>query len=394
MKKILVLNSGSSSLKYRLFAFDENSSELLTKGLAERIGLDESRIIWQNKEGEKNVITCDLENHEAALKKVLELLVGNGLETIDELAGIGHRLGHGGEIFKKSVLIDDDNLQIIRETQNLLPLHGKAFMLGIDALKKLLPNVLQVATFDTAFHQTMPEEAFLYALPWEQYTKYKIRRYGFHGTSHYFVSRELQKLMPEAKKVITCHLGSGGSITAIKDGKSVDTSLGFTGTAGVVMGTRCGDLDAFVPLYIMQTQNKTADEVHLMLHKECGFYGLSDGYSDSRDIEEQYINGDKKAKIAYDVYVHGIIKYIGAYAAVLGGVDAIVFTAGIGENSPMLRKMVCDKLDYLGVKLDDNANNIRGEVREISLNESKVKVWVIPTNEEQVIAEETYKLIA
>ena len=394
MKKILVLNSGSSSLKYRLFAFDENSSELLTKGLAERIGLDGSRIIWQNKEGEKNVLTWDLENHEAALKKVLELLVGNGLETIDELAGIGHRLGHGGETFKESVLIDDDNLQIIRETQNLLPLHGKAFMLGIDALKKLLPNVLQVATFDTAFHQTMPEEAFLYALPWEQYTKYKIRRYGFHGTSHYFVSRELQKLMPEAKKVITCHLGSGGSITAIKDGKSVDTSLGFTGTAGVVMGTRCGDLDAFVPLYIMQTQNKTADEVHLMLHKECGFYGLSDGYSDSRDIEERYINGDKKAKIAYDVYVHGIIKYIGAYAAVLGGVDAIVFTAGIGENSPMLRKMVCDKLDYLGVKLNDKANSIRGQLREISLNESKVKVWVIPTNEEQVIAEETYKLIA
>ena len=394
MKKILVLNSGSSSLKYRLFAFDNNQSSLLAKGLAERIGIGNSTLTFQVTGKDKQKFALDLPNHEVALQEIFKLLLSSVLEAMDELSAVGHRLGHGGETFKQSTLITKDNIEQIREAQELLPLHGKAFMLGIDAMQKLLPNVPQVATFDTAFHQTMPKEAYLYALPQEQYTKHKIRRYGFHGTSHYYVSRELQKLMPSAHKVITCHLGSGGSITAIKDCKSIDTSLGFTGTSGITMGTRCGDIDGFVPLYIMQSQNKTADEVHMMLNKECGLYALSGGYSDSRDVEDRYMAGDEQAITAYDVYIHSIIKYIGAYVAVLGGVDAIVFTAGIGENSPFLRQKVCEKLEYLGLKLDLKANDMKGQTREISTPDSKVKVWVIPTDEELVIAEDTYKLTA
>lgn len=394
MKKILVLNSGSSSLKYRLFAFDAAQSKLLAKGLAERIGIGNSILTFQPTGQDKQKFSLDLPNHEVALQEIFKLLLGSVLNSLNELSAVGHRLGHGGETFKQSTLITPDNLNQIREAQELLPLHGKAFMLGIDAMQKLLPDIPQVAVFDTAFHQTMPKEAFLYALPQEQYTKHKIRRYGFHGTSHYYVSRELQKLMPSARKVITCHLGSGGSITAIKDGKSIDTSLGFTGTSGVTMGTRCGDIDGFVPLYIMQSQNKTADEVHLMLNKECGLYALSGGYSDSRDVEDRYLAGDEQAITAYDVYIHSIIKYIGAYVAVLGGVDAIVFTAGIGENSPLLRQKVCEKLAYLGLKIDIQANNMKGQTKEISAPDSKVKVWVIPTDEELVIAEDTYQLTA
>lgn len=394
MKKILVLNSGSSSLKYRLFSFNNNEHTLLAKGLAERIGLDGSTLSFQQTGQEKQKFSIDLPNHEVTLKEILNLLLKNVLSSIDELSAVGHRLGHGGETFKSSTIITKDNIAQIREAQNLLPLHGKAFMHGIEAMQKLLPDIPQVAVFDTAFHQTMPEKAYLYALPMEQYTKHHIRRYGFHGTSHYFVSRELQKIMPSAHKIISCHLGSGGSITAIKDGKSIDTSLGFTGTGGIVMGTRCGDIDAFVPLHIMQTQNKTSEEVHLMLNKECGLYALSGGYSDSRDVEDRYIAGDKMAHTAYDVYIHGIIKYIGAYIAVLGGVDAIIFTAGIGENSPLLRQKICEQLSYLGIKLDEKNNQLRGQTAEISTPDSKVKVFVIPTDEELVIAEDTYRLTA
>ena len=394
MKKILVLNSGSSSLKYRLFSFNNNEHTLLAKGLAERIGLDGSTLSFQQTGQEKQKFSIDLPNHEVTLKEILNLLLKNVLSSIDELSAVGHRLGHGGETFKSSTIITKDNISQIREAQNLLPLHGKAFMHGIEAMQKLLPDIPQVAVFDTAFHQTMPEKAYLYALPMEQYTKHHIRRYGFHGTSHYFVSRELQKIMPSAHKIISCHLGSGGSITAIKDGKSIDTSLGFTGTGGIVMGTRCGDIDAFVPLHIMQTQNKTSEEVHLMLNKECGLYALSGGYSDSRDVEDRYIAGDKMAHTAYDVYIHGIIKYIGAYIAVLGGVDAIIFTAGIGENSPLLRQKICEQLSYLGIKLDEKNNQLRGQTAEISTPDSKVKVFVIPTDEELVIAEDTYRLTA
>lgn len=392
MKKILVLNSGSSSLKYRLFAFEKDKSQLLAKGLAERIGIDNSTLTFQVTNQEKQKFSLPLPNHEVALQEIFKLLLNSVLNSLDELSAVGHRLGHGGEIFKQSTLITTANIDQIREAQELLPLHGKAFMLGIDAIQKLLPQTPQIATFDTAFHQTMPKKAFLYALPQEQYLKHKIRRYGFHGTSHYYISREAQKLMPSAHKIISCHLGSGCSITAIKDGQSIDTSLGFTGTSGIVMGTRCGDIDGFIPLYIMQSQNKTADEVHQMLNKECGLYALSGGFSDSRDIEERYLAGDEQAITAYDVYIHSIIKYIGAYVAVLEGVDAIVFTAGIGENSPLLRQKICEKLAYLGVKLDLQANDMKGQTREISAPDSKVKIWVIPTDEELVIAEDAYKL--
>ena len=394
MKKILVLNSGSSSLKYRLFSFENNEHFLLAKGIAERIGLDGSTLTFQKNGQEKQKFSLSLPNHEITLKEILNLLLKNVLSSIEELSAVGHRLGHGGEIFKNSTIITKDNISQIREAQSLLPLHGKAFMHGIEAMQNLLPNVPQVAVFDTAFHQTMPQKAYLYALPMEQYTKHHIRRYGFHGTSHYFVSRELQKMIPSAHKVISCHLGSGGSITAIKDGKSINTSLGFTGTGGIVMGTRCGDIDAFVPLHIMQTQNKTSEEVHLMLNKECGLCALSGGYSDSRDVEDRYLAGDEMAKTAYDVYIHGIIKYIGAYIAVLGGVDAIIFTAGIGENSPLLREKICENLAYLGITLDKDKNLLRGQKTEITTPDSKVKVFVIPTDEELVIAEDTYRLTA
>lgn len=365
----------------------------MAKGLAERIGLPASCITYQEPEQEKRKIQLDLPNHQAVLQEVFKLLSANVLPSMSELAAVGHRLGHGGEMFKQSTLINALNIEQIREAQNLLPLHGKAFMLGIDAMQKLMPDLPQVAVFDTAFHQTLAPEAYLYALPEELYSKYHIRRYGFHGTSHRFVAREMARLEPQAKKIISCHLGSGGSITAIKDGKSIDTSLGFTGTGGVVMGTRCGDIDAFIPLYIMQTQNKTAEEVHLMMNKESGFLGLTGEYSDSRDIEDLYLAGNPKAIQAYDVYIHGIIKYIGAYVAVLGGVDAIAFTAGIGENSWLLRQKVCEKLAYLGVELDAKANQVRGQVAQISSPSSKVKVWVIPADEERVIAEDTYELI-
>ena len=393
MEKILVLNSGSSSLKYQLFAFEGNNHQLLAKGLAERIGLDGSSITFQITGQEKQKLLLNLPNHEVTLQEIFNLLLKGALNSLDELSAVGHRLGHGGETFKFSTLITQDNIEQIRDAQSLLPLHGKAFMLGIDAMTKLLPALPQIAVFDTAFHQTMPQEAYLYALPEEQYSKHHIRRYGFHGTSHRYIAREMARLEPQAHKVISCHLGSGGSITAIKDGQSIDTSLGFTGTGGITMGTRCGDIDAFVPLYIMQTQNKTADEVHLMMNKESGLYALSGGFSDSRDVEDRYMAGDAKAIAAYDVYIHSIIKYIGAYVAVLGGVDAIAFTAGIGEKSPFLRQKVCEKLAYLGVELDLEANKVRGEEVKISTPNSKVSVWVIPTDEELVIAEDTYDIL-
>lgn len=394
MKKILIINSGSSSLKYQLFSCDGNNFEVLCKGLAERIGIEGSSVSFQAKGGEKQVFKITLDDHKTTLKFILDLLLKNSLKSIDELWGIGHRLGHGGEYFDKSVIIDDDVMQKIYATKDLLPLHGKAFIYGIEAMQALLPEIKQVATFDTAFHQTMPKESYLYALPDEQYEKYRIRRYGFHGTSHYYVSNELSKVAPQAKKVISCHLGSGASITAIKDGKSIDTSFGFAASCGIVMGTRCGDIDAYIPLYIMQTQGKTAEEVNLMLNKESGLFALSGGYSDTRDIEKKYYENDEKAITAVNIYVHNIIKYIGAYTAELGGVDAIIFTAGVGENSSFLRQKICERLLFMGVEIDEVANQTRGEFVELSTQNSKVKIYVIPTNEELVIAQDTYNLLS
>ena len=394
MKKILVINSGSSSLKFQLFATDGNEYKVIIKGLAERIGIDGSNISYQKEGEEKQVETIPLDNHKTTLKAILDILLKGSLKSIDELWAIGHRLGHGGEYFDKSVVIDDEVMEKIYETKDLLPLHGNAFVYGIEAMKSLLPNIKQVATFDSAFHQTMPKEAFLYALPLEQYEKYRIRRYGFHGTSHYYVSNELRKIMPSAEKIISCHLGSGSSINAIKNGKSIDTSFGFAASCGVTMGTRCGDIDAYIPLYIMQTQNKTADEVNQMMNKESGLWALSGGYSDTRDIEKMYDEGNEQAITTINIYVHNVIKYIGAYTAEMGGVDAIIFTAGIGENSSFLRQKICERLKFMGVEIDEEKNKLRSQFVELSTPASKVKVYMIPTNEELVIAQDTYKLCA
>lgn len=392
MDKILVLNSGSSSLKYQLFNVDGGNYEVVAKGLAERIGIDGSFVSIKIGDGEKIVKEVALPTHQEAIKEVFALLLNGVLKSMDELSGVGHRVVHGGEYFDRSVLVTDEVVDRIAELCTLAPLHNPAALLGIKAVKALLPNVPQVVAFDTAFHQTMKPEAYMYALPKEQYKQYKIRRYGAHGTSHLFVSREAAKLIGKAGKIITCHIGNGASISAVKDGICTDTSMGFTPLAGVVMGTRSGDVDPFVPLYIMKTQNKTVEEVDNLLNKQSGMFGLC-GFSDNRDVETRYFAGDKDAIVAMQVYTYSIVKYIGAYTAAMGGVDAIVFTGGVGENGSEVRKLVCERLAFMGIELDEEANKKRGQTIEISKPGSKVRVFVIPTNEELVIAQDTMKLI-
>ncbi len=392
MDKILVLNSGSSSLKYQLFNVDGGNYEVVAKGLAERIGIDGSFVSIKIGDGEKIVKEVALPTHQEAIKEVFALLLNGVLKSMDELSGVGHRVVHGGEYFDRSVLVTDEVVDRIAELCTLAPLHNPAALLGIKAVKALLPDVPQVVAFDTAFHQTMKPEAYMYALPKEQYKQYKIRRYGAHGTSHLFVSREAAKLIGKAGKIITCHIGNGASISAVKDGECMDTSMGFTPLAGVVMGTRSGDVDPFVPLYIMKTQNKTVEEVDNLLNKQSGMFGLC-GFSDNRDVEAKYFAGDKDAIVAMQVYTYSIVKYIGAYTAAMGGVDAIVFTGGVGENGSEVRKLVCERLAFMGIELDEEANKKRGQTIEISKPGSKVRVFVIPTNEELVIAQDTMKLI-
>ncbi|MBO7556669.1 MAG: acetate kinase [Alphaproteobacteria bacterium] len=393
-KKILVLNSGSSSLKYQLFDVDGDKYTVLAKGLAERIGIEGAFVSMKIGDGEKQIKEMPLPTHQEAIKAVFDLLLSGPLKSLDELAGVGHRVVHGGEYFNRSVLITNDVIEKIEELCALAPLHNPAAILGIKAIKNLLPNIEQVAVFDTAFHQTMKPEAFMYALPKNQYKDYKIRRYGMHGTSHLYVSQKAIELLgnPEHSKVITCHIGNGASIAAVKDGICIDTSMGFTPLAGVVMGTRCGDLDPYIPLYIMKTQNKSIDEVDKMLNKQSGMFGLC-GLSDNRDVEVKYFAGDQEAIIAMQVYSYCIVKYIGAYIAAMGGVDAIVFTGGVGENGAEVRKLVCNRLAYLGITLDEEENKKRGQITRISTADSKVKVFVIPTDEELVIAQDTIKLI-
>ena len=392
MEKILVLNSGSSSLKYQLFNVDGNGFEVVAKGLAERIGIDGSFVSIKIGENDKITKEIALPTHNEAIKEVLELLKNGALNSIDELSGVGHRVVHGGEEFKESVLVTDEVIAKIGELSALDPLHNPANLMGIKAIKELLPSMPQVAVFDTAFHQTMEPEAFLYALPLDQYKQHKIRRYGFHGTSHLFVSKQATELLGSNGNIITCHIGNGASITAVKDGKSMDTSMGFTPLAGVVMGTRSGDIDPYIPLHIMKTQGRSAEEVNNLLNKQSGMLGLC-GCSDNRDVEAKFFAGDKDAKVALDVYIYAIVKYIGAYAAAMGGVDAIVFTGGIGENGVLVRKMVCDRIKFLGIDFDEEANKVRGETINITKPSSKVKVFVIPTNEELVIAQDTKKLM-
>ena len=330
MKKILVLNSGSSSLKYQLFNVEGDNFEVLAKGLADRIGINGSNVVLKVGDN-KQTKEVSLPTHTEAIKEVLDLLLSGPLSSMDELSAVGHRVVHGGEVFKSSVLITKDVLKQIEDLSDLAPLHNPANVLGIKAVENLLPNIPQVAVFDTAFHQTMKKEAFLYALPDELYTKYKIRRYGFHGTSHAYVASEAAKLIGKQGKIITCHLGNGASISAVDNGKCVDTSMGFTPLAGVVMGTRSGDIDPYIPLHIMKTLGKSVDEVNTLMNKQSGMLGVC-GFSDNRDVESNFLNGEEKATDAMSVYIHNLLRYIGGYIAVLGGVDAIVFTAGVGEN--------------------------------------------------------------
>ncbi len=391
MQKILVLNSGSSSLKYQLFDVDGDKYTVIAKGLAERIGIEGSKVNIKFADGTKKEVVAPLPTHKEALKEVFELLLDGAIRDLNEISAVGHRIVHGGEIFRESVLLNETAIKAIDELSALAPLHNPAAVLGIRAVQELLPTVAQTAVFDTAFHQTMPKEAFLYGLPLEQYTKHQIRRYGMHGTSHRYIAQETAKIIGEKSRIISCHLGNGASIAAIKDGKCMDTSMGFTPLAGIIMGTRSGDIDPYIPLHIMKEQNMSVEEVNKLLNKQSGMLGLT-GFSDMRDVEDAYLKGEKNAVVGMQTYVYTIVKFIGAYIAALGGVDAIVFTAGIGENSPIIRKLVLQRLAYLGIEINEEANNRRGDIEEISAKGSKVRAFVIPTNEEMMIAKDTVAL--
>lgn len=393
--KILVLNSGSSSLKYQLF--DMATKEVMAVGLVERVGLENS-VLSHEARGNKKEVVKDIANHRDALRLVMNLLDDKEIGVISsmgDIEAVGHRVVHGGENFSSSALITDDVYKAIEDCIPLAPLHNPANKDGIDACKELMPNIPQVAVFDTAFHQTMKPDAYLYAIPYKYYEKYGVRRYGFHGTSHKYVSTEGAKFIDadiNNLKIITVHIGNGGSIAAIKNGKVVDTTMGFTPLEGLVMGTRCGDIDPAIVTFLESQEGLTAVELDSILNKKSGVLGISGVSSDMRDIESAADDGHERATIALHVYLNRIVSYIGAYTALLGGVDLIVFTAGVGENSISTRKQVVDRLEYLGIKLDEVKNKVRGEARVISTDDSKAKVIIMPTNEELVIATDTYAL--
>ncbi|MEC1637715.1 acetate kinase [Schinkia azotoformans] len=393
MSKILAINAGSSSFKFQLFEMP--SEEVLTKGLVERIGLKDS-IFTITVDGEKHKEVSDIPNHAVAVKQLLDKLINLGiLSSLDEIDGIGHRVVHGGEKFSDSVLITEEVIETIDKLSELAPLHNPANLVGIKAFKEILPNVPAVAVFDTAFHQTMPEKSFLYSLPYEYYTKFGIRKYGFHGTSHKYVSHRAAELMNRplhTLRLLSCHLGNGASIAAIEGGKSIDTSMGFTPLAGVTMGTRSGNIDPALIPYIMEKTGKDADEVLEVLNKQSGMLAISGFSSDLRDIEIEAEKGNERAELALNVFASRIHKYIGSYAARMGGVDAIIFTAGIGENSDVVRARVLQGLEFMGVYWDQELNKVRGKEVFINQPQSPVKVIVIPTNEEVMIARDTQRL--
>ena len=396
--KVLVINCGSSSLKYQLI--DMDGEKVLCKGLCERIGM-ESSMITHEANGHKATTPAIFPTHTEAFAEVVKKMTtgeGKCINDVSEIDAIGHRVVHGGEKFKSSCLITDEVIETLRELSPLAPLHNPAGILGIEAARKVFGNIPMVAVFDTAFHSTMPPKAYMYAIPYEYYEKYGVRRYGFHGTSHSFVSKETIKfagLDPENAKVIVCHVGNGASVSASIGGKCVDTSMGLTPLEGLIMGTRSGDLDPAVIQYICNKENKTVDEVLNMLNKKSGLLGMSGGLSsDCRDITAAAEEGHHLAKVTLDAYTYRIAKYVGAYAAAMNGVDAIAFTAGVGENDIEIREELCEKYwGYLGVKIDKEANHTRGENKLISAADSKVKVLVIPTNEELAIARDTLALI-
>lgn len=396
--KVFVLNCGSSSVKYQLFNMEDES--VMAKGLVERIGSDDA-ILTHTPTGRSSVKrTSSILDHTTAIGQVLEMLVHpehGVIKDISDIRAVGHRVLHGGPTFTESVLINSEVKKAIRDCIPLGPLHNPANLMGILAAESNIPGVPQVAVFDTAFHQTMPKHAFLYPLPYILYERHKVRRYGFHGTSHRYISRraaELLKRPSEGLKIISCHLGNGASIAAVRDEKCMDTSMGLTPLEGLMMGTRSGDIDPAVVFYVMKHENLTIGEMDSLLNKHSGLLGVSGISGDMREIEAGVKNGNERAKVAFDIYEYRIRKYIGAYSVALDGVDAIVFTAGIGENSPFLRQRVCEGLGFLGVTIDAEKNNSRGKEVDITGEGSKVKVLVIPTNEELVIARDTLEIVS
>ena len=393
---ILVINCGSSSLKYQLI--NSETEGVLAKGLCERIGID-GMLTYQPEGGEKEKSEIAMPTHTEAINAVLAALTNEKsgvIKSLSEVGAVGHRVVHGGEKFTSSCLINDESMKAIEECNDLAPLHNPANLIGIRACQELMPGVPMVAVFDTAFHQTMPDVAYTYGIPYEYYEKYKVRRYGFHGTSHSYVSKRAAEIVGkpyDQMKIIVCHLGNGASISAVNCGKSVDTSMGLTPLEGLVMGTRSGDLDPAIIDFVGKKEGLSLDEMNEVLNKKSGMLGISGVSSDGRDLEAAAETGNKRAQLALDVFAYPVTKYIGPYAAAMNGVDAIAFTAGIGENNIKMRKDVCSSLTYLGVKLDEEKNNVRGEERIISADDSKVQVLLVPTNEELAIARETLALV-
>ena len=395
---VLVINCGSSSLKFQLI--NAENEDLIAKGLCERIGIDGSQLVYSPTGGEKTTKSVPMPDHTTAVKLVLEALCDSQIgvvKSLSEINAVGHRIVHGGEKFAASTLLTDEVIKGIEECNDLAPLHNPANLIGINACKELMPGVPMVGVFDTAFHQTMPEEAYLYGIPYEYYTKYKVRRYGFHGTSHSYVSRKAAELMGksyEDSKIIVCHLGNGASVSAVKNGKCVDTSMGLTPLEGLIMGTRSGDLDPAIIEFIAKKENKTIEQIMNILNKESGVLGLSGGLSsDFRDLEAADAKGDTAGTRTLQAFCYRVAKYIGSYMVSLNGVDGICFTAGVGENSGYVRAAICEKLGFTGIKLDKEANAKRGEDIIISSNTEGPKVMVIPTNEELMIARDTYALV-
>lgn len=395
--KILVINAGSSSLKYQLFDMDKE--EVLAKGLCERIGIEGSQLKHQPKDQDTVILSNPMKNHADAIRMVIDALVDptyGVIKDMSEITAVGHRVVHGGEAFSGSVIIDAQVMKVLNACIDLAPLHNPPNIIGIEACKEAMPGVPMVGVFDTAFHQTMPPEAYLYAIPYELYEKHKIRKYGFHGTSHKYVAERAAKLLKtpiEQLKIITCHLGNGSSITAVKNGKSVDTSMGFTPLAGVAMGTRSGMIDPAIVTFLMEKENLSIKEVNDLLNKKSGVLGISGVSSDFRDIHAAADEGNKRARLALDIFAYSVKKYIGTYAAIMGGVDAIVFTAGIGENNAKMRTSILSGLEFMGIKIDEEKNAIRGKEIDISTPDASVRTLVIPTNEELMIALDTKKLV-
>ena len=396
--KVLVINCGSSSLKYQLI--NMQNEQPLAQGLVERIGIEGS-ILTQKVEGrEKYIIQQPMKNHKDAIGLVLDALVNNKygvIKDMSEISAVGHRVVHGGEKYSNSVLVNEEVMSYLEECVKLAPLHNRPNIIGIEACKALMPNIPMAVVFDTAFHGTMPKEAYTYAIPYELYKEYGIRKYGFHGTSHKYVSSKVAEVMGKDirdLKIVTCHLGNGVSLTAVKEGKSIDTTMGFTPLAGMPMGTRCGDIDPAIVIYLAEELGYTMEEVNEILNKKSGILGISGLSSDFRDVRDAaYNKNDERSLLAIEMYTYKIRTQIGAYAAAMGGLDVIVFTAGIGENADMIREGCVKNLEFLGVELDKEKNKKSGEIAEISKDNSKVKIYVIPTNEELMIAKETVDLL-